>query len=217
FRGRWHFSFDQYRDPENMGIGSLRVFNHDTLEPGAVWPMHHHRDVEGISYIPYGNFKHADSLGNDGILTAGGVQRMTLGAGALHSEQNASETQEVQFIQMWILPAEAGLPPSVEQKQYGEADRHNRLLQILHPIGESGEGCSVHQDARMFVSGLDADAAVEHQLADGRGGYFYLISGEANLNGEALSTGDAAYLLGEGSIQVKAQTASEIILVDTIL
>jgi redox-sensitive bicupin YhaK (pirin superfamily) len=217
FRGRWHFSFDQYRDPENMGIGSLRVFNHDTLAPGIAWPMHFHRDVEGISYIPFGHFRHADSLGNDGTLTVGGVQRMTLGGGAEHSEQNASETEEVQFIQMWILPAEIGLPPSVEQIQYGEADRHNRLLQILRPMGESGEGCSVNQDAHMFVSRLDADAALEHYLAEGRGGYFYVISGGLALNGEMLTTGDAAYLLGEGAVQVQAQATSELILVDTVL
>lgn len=217
FHGRWHFSFDQYRDPENMGIGSLRVFNHDTLMPGIAWPMHPHRDVEGISYIPAGEFRHADSLGNDGVLTVGGVQRLTLGSGAQHSEQNNSETEEVQFIQMWIIPSEAGLPPSIEQKQYGEADRHNRLLQILHPIGETGEGVSVHQDARMFVSRLDPNVAVEHHLGDERGGYFYLIEGRLRLNGEELSTGDAAYLMGEGAVQVQALDTSELLLVDTIL
>ena len=156
FRARWHFSFDEYRDPQHMGIGTLRVFNHDTLVPGAHWPMHPHRDVEGISYIPAGEFEHADDLGNDGVLLAGGVQRMTLGSGAYHSERNHSETQEVQFIQMWIMPAERGLPPSVEQRQYGEEDRRNRLLQILRPVGTQGDGVTVHQDVRMFVSRLEA-------------------------------------------------------------
>jgi hypothetical protein len=111
FRARWHFSFDQYYDPENMGIGTLRVFNHDTLVPGAVWPMHPHRGVEGITYVPAGRFRHDDSLGNGGLLDAGAVQRMTLGSGALHSECNGSETEEVQFIQMWISPPSAGCRP----------------------------------------------------------------------------------------------------------
>ncbi len=92
-----------------MGIGTLRVFNHDTLIPGAVWPMHPHRDIEGITYVPKGRFRHEDSLGNGGLLDAGGVQRMTLGSGALHSECNGSETEPVEFIQMWIMPALRGL------------------------------------------------------------------------------------------------------------
>ena len=82
FRARWHFSFDEYNDPANMGIGTLRVFNHDTLAPGAVWPMHPHREVEGITYVVAGHFEHADSIGGGGILEAGGVQRMTLGGAA---------------------------------------------------------------------------------------------------------------------------------------
>src|ERR671914_1336805 len=95
FRARWHFSFDQYYDPEQMGIGTLRVFNHDTLAPGAVWPMHPHRDIEGITYVVAGHFEHADSLGNDGVLLPGGVQRMRLGSGAQHSEGNHSPSDEM--------------------------------------------------------------------------------------------------------------------------
>ena len=217
FRARWHFSFDEYRDPQHMGIGTLRVFNHDTLVPGAHWPMHPHRDVEGISYIPAGEFEHADDLGNNGVLLAGGVQRMTLGSGAYHSERNHSEIQEVQFIQMWIMPTELGLPPSVEQRQYGEEDRRNRLLQILRPVGTQGDGVTVHQDVRMFVSRLDPEREVSHVFDEGRGGYFYLIEGEIELNGERLATGDAAKVLGGGSIEVRALATSELIFVDTPL
>jgi hypothetical protein len=217
FRAHWHFSFDEYRDPQHMGIGTLRVFNHDTLVPGAHWPMHPHRDIEGISYIPAGEFEHADDLGNDGVLLAGGVQRMTLGSGAYHSERNHSQTQEVQFIQMWIMPAERGLPPSVEQKQYGEDDRRNRLLQILRPAGTDGDGVTVHQNVSMYVSKLEPGVSVEHAFGEGRGGYFYLISGKAEVNGERLSTGDAAYITAGGLFTVNAADVSEMILVDTPL
>jgi len=215
FRARWHFSFDHYHDPENMSIGQLRVFNHDTLVAGAVWPMHPHRDVEGITYVLAGEFEHADSLGNGGVLLPGGVQRMTLGSGAYHSERNHSKTQEMQFIQMWIMPAERGLPPSNEQHQFTEADRTNRLLRILKPEGADGEGIPVHQDASMYVSRLDPRATVSHTFGPGRLGYFCLISGAAAVNGERLTTGDAAKVLGEGSFTVEAEERSELILVDT--
>jgi redox-sensitive bicupin YhaK (pirin superfamily) len=131
YRARWHFSFDQYYDPQHVGIGMLRVFNHDTLVPGAVWPMHPHRDIEGVTYVVAGSFEHADSLGENGVLEPGGVQRMTLGSGAEHSERNHSQTEPMQFIQMWIMPNRRGLPPGVEQRQHTVEERHNRLLAIL--------------------------------------------------------------------------------------
>ena len=218
FRARWHFSFDQYHDPENMGIGTLRVFNHDTLTPGANWPMHPHRDVEGISYIPAGVFEHADSLGNGGVLPAGSVQRMTLGSGALHSESNHSKTEPVEFIQMWIMPEERGLRPSVEQRQHTLEDRHNRLLRILRPVGTEGDtGVTVHQDVSMYVARLDPGAGAEHTFGAGRGGYFYLIEGGIELNGERLATGDAAKVLGGGLLRIAAKVISELIFVDTPL
>jgi redox-sensitive bicupin YhaK (pirin superfamily) len=217
-KGRWHFSFDEYFDPEHMNVGALRVFNHDTLEAGAVWPMHPHRDVEGISYIPRGEFEHKDSLGNEGVLTAGGVQRMTLGSGALHAECNHSPAEPVEFIQMWIMPAERGLRPSVEQRQHSQGDRHNRLLRILRPAGAEGDtGVTVHQDVSMYVARLDPGVDVEHAFGEGRGGYFYLIDGALALNGEALRTGDAAKVLGGGRLTMRAQATSELILVDTPL
>ena len=105
FRARWHFSFDTYDDPENTWFGDLRVFNDDTLVPGAVWPMHPHRDIEGITYVAEGMFEHADSRGNGGILPPGSVQRATLGYGMQHSEGNHSTTEPMRFIQMWIIPS----------------------------------------------------------------------------------------------------------------
>ena len=217
FQARWHFSFDQYFDPENMRIGTLRVFNHDTLMPGAVWPMHPHRDIEGITYVVGGTFEHADSAGNGGVLYPGAVQRVTLDSGLMHSERNRSKTEPMQFIQMWILPSRRGLPPSIEQWQFAVEDRHNRLLQILRPEGTEGSGVTVHQDASMYVSQLDAGVALRHEFRDRRCGYFYLISGAIDLNGERLTTGDAAKGLGRGLLRVHAQEPSHLLLVDTPL
>ncbi len=217
FHARWHFSFDQYHDPQNMNVGLLRVFNHDTLRPGAIWPMHPHRDIEGVTYVVAGEFEHADSLGNGGVLLPGGVQRMTLGSGAYHSERNHSKTQPMQFIQMWIMPDRPGITPSIEQRQYTADDRHQRLLRVLKPEHDEGEGVPVHQDASVYVARLDPGAAVEHAADNGHGGYFYLIEGGVHLNGDALSTGDAAKILGAGAVQIHATEASELILVDVPL
>jgi redox-sensitive bicupin YhaK (pirin superfamily) len=217
FRARWHFSFDQYHDPENMGIGSLRVFNHDTLVPGAVWPMHPHRDIEGITFVVAGEFEHADSLGNGGVLHPGGVQVMRLGTGAEHSERNHSPEKEMEFLQLWILPSKRGLKPGVEQRQYQEADRLNRLLQVLRPESTDEEGIGVYQDARIFVSRLEDGRSLSRVIAPDHGGYFYLIQGRLDLNGDSLASGDAAYIRDAGRLTIEAGTTSEIILVETIL
>jgi quercetin 2,3-dioxygenase len=215
FHARWHFSFDEYFDPEWMSFGDLRVFNDDRLVPGAIWPMHPHRDIEGLTYVVEGMFRHADNLGNDGVLPAGSAQRMTLGAGAWHSEQNGSETEPMRFIQMWIRPADRGLPPSNEQKVFTVEDRTDRLLRIIGPDG--GDAVLVHQDASVFVSSLSAGRSVSHEFRDGTGGYLYVISGALTLGDERLTTGDAATVADESSIELAAEEPSELILVETRL
>ena len=216
FQARWHFSFDTYRDPENMGWGPLRVFNDDRLVPGAIWPMHPHRDIEGITYVVEGTFRHEDDIGTGGVLPAGSVQRMTLGSGAWHSEQNASETEPMRFIQMWIMPAERGLAPSAEQRVFTTEDRTDRLLKVVS--GDGGEAVLVHRDASVHVARLNPGTEVEHVFTGSeRGGYLYLIEGSLDINGEKLSTGDAVKVRDEAALQIRAVDAAELILVDVPL
>jgi quercetin 2,3-dioxygenase len=216
FRARWHYSFDTYRDPEYLSFGSLRVFNDDRLVPGAIWPMHPHRDIEGLTYVVEGSFRHQDDVGGDpGPLPAGAVQRMTLGSGAWHSEQNASETEGMRFIQMWIMPAEQGLAPEVEQKVFTTQDRTDTLLKVIS--GDGGDAVLVHQDAHVFVSRLTAGAAVKHDLPAGRGIYLYVIEGDVAVNGERMETGSAAQIRDEPAVALEAVSDSELILVDVAL
>ena len=212
FAARWHFSFDRYRDPSQMGIGPLRVFNDDRLVPGADWPMHPHADVEGLTYVVEGTFEHADSLGNDGRLEPGGVQRMTLGSGALHSERNGSTTDPMRFLQFWILPDTPSLPPGLEQRQFTRDDRHNRLLRV---IDEGGDVVKVHQDASVHVASLDPGSEVGYEFPAERAGYLYVISGAAELNtAEKLESGYAVKVFGSESLRIRAVDETELILID---
>ncbi|HEX2425900.1 MAG TPA: pirin family protein [Actinomycetota bacterium] len=216
FRARWHYSFDTYYDPAYVQFGTLRVFNDDRLIPGAIWPMHPHRDIEGLTYVVEGSFRHQDDVGGPpGPLPAGSVQRMTLGSGAWHSEQNASETEPMRFIQMWIMPSERGLPPGVEQKAFTRDDRTDTLLEVIS--GDGGDAVLVHQDAHVFVSHLSAGARVEHPLREGRGVYLYVIEGDVSVNGERMTTGDAAQITNQPSVAIEAAEDSELILVDVAL
>lgn len=216
FRARWHYSFDTYVDPDYVQFGTLRVFNDDRLVPGAIWPLHPHRDIEGLTYVVEGSFGHQDDVGGAyGPLPAGSVQRMTLGSGAWHSEQNASQTEPMRFIQMWILPNERGLEPGVEQKVFTEQDRTDRLLPAIS--GDGGEAVLVHQDAHVFISRLNPGVEVEHAIREGRGVYLYVIEGDVEVNGERMSTGDAAQITGEPSVLARAGAVTELILVDVVL
>jgi redox-sensitive bicupin YhaK (pirin superfamily) len=217
FTARWHFSFDHYRDPENDGFGAMRVFNDDRLVPGAIWPLHPHKDIEGITYVVEGVFRHEDSIGGPpGPLPAGSVQRMTLGSGAYHSEQNASADEPMRFIQIWILPDTPDLPPEVEQQVFTKEDRTDNLLKVVGPEGGQ-HMVKVHQNASVHVAYLHPRTEVAHHLEAGRGAYAYLIQGEAAFNGEPVSTGDAAKVTGPDSLRIRASAPTELILVDVPL
>jgi redox-sensitive bicupin YhaK (pirin superfamily) len=216
FRARWHFSFDTYHDPEYMSFGTMRVFNDDRLIPGAIWPMHPHRDIEGLTYVVEGSFRHEDDVGGDaGPLPAGSVQRMTLGSGARHSEQNASAEEPMRFIQIWIMPTERGLTPGVEQRVFTQAERTDRWLKAIS--GDGGDAVLVHQDAHVLVSRMNTEVTTEHGLGPHRGAYLYVIEGDVRVNGEAMATGDAARIQNQASVSVAAVATSELILVDVAL
>ena len=215
FQARWHFSFDRYRDPNQMGVGPLRVFNHDRLEPGAVWPMHPHADVEGITYVWKGLFKHADSMGNDGLLRPGAVQLMSLGSGALHSEQNGSATEPMEFLQLWILPDTASLPPSLQQREFTKQDRSDKLFKVIGP--EGGDVIEVHQNASVYVAALSDGVEVTHAFGPGRGGYLYLIEGALDLGETTLQTGDAVKIFEEPELKIRSKGGCELLLVDVPL
>jgi redox-sensitive bicupin YhaK (pirin superfamily) len=216
FRARWHYSFDTYHDPDYVQFGTMRVFNDDRLIPGAIWPLHPHRDIEGLTYVVEGSFRHQDDVGGaPGPLPAGSVQRMTLGSGAWHSEQNASETDPMRFIQIWIMPKARELTPGVEQKVFSTQDRTDRLLKVIS--GDDGDAVLVHQDAHVFVSRLNPGVSVEHPHEEGRGVYLHVIEGDVDVNGERMTTGDAAQITEEPQVRITANGASELILVDVSL
>jgi redox-sensitive bicupin YhaK (pirin superfamily) len=216
FDARWHFSFDRYRDPENDGVGALRVFNDDLIVAGADWPLHPHRDSASNTYVVAGYFRHADSLGNDGSLEAGGAQVMTFShAGDLHSERNGSRDLPMRFIQFWILPSVRGLETTVQQRQYTLEDRTDRWLQIMGPTGT--DGLDLAQDARALVSHLTDAGPLEHMFGPGRGGYLYVIDGRLSLDGDSLRTGDAVKITGEAALELSTNVGAELILIDVPL
>lgn len=210
----WLFSFDRYYDPRNLQFGPLRVFNHDTVQPGAGFPTHPHREMEIVTYVLAGALQHKDSTGGTGLIRPGEVQRMTAGTGVAHSEFNPSQTEETRLLQMWVLPERAGLTPSYEQKQFTGEERTGKLLPIAS--GQDYPGAvRVHQDTTFYVARLAQGQQVTHLLKPKRRAFLYVIEGEIALNGERLEAGDQARITEAGALTFAGNAAiGEIILID---
>jgi redox-sensitive bicupin YhaK (pirin superfamily) len=216
FHGRWHFSFGENYDPKHMQFGTLRVFNDDTLSPGAVWPLHPHHDIEVVTYCAEGEFRHADQGGEGGILRKGWVQHTTVGSGMWHSEINNRSDASMRFIQMWFIPSEGGLPPSLEQKAVEKKERTNILLPLVS--NEHDDALPIRSDARVYSCFLEKRNSVKHSLKENRGAYVYVLEGDAvEVNGHKIPALGAAQAEGAMDVLITANGNSELLLIDVLL
>lgn len=210
---RHTFSFADYYDPAQMGFRALRVINEDRVIPGAGFPSHSHRNMEILTYVLAGALEHNDSLGNGAVIRPGEVQRMSAGAGIVHSEFNPSKIEPVHFLQIWIIPDQLGLPPSYQQKAFPIAERRGRLRVVAAPDGQDG-AVTIHQDVRLFVATLGSSERVAHEAGQGRGLWLQVARGIVALNDTEMREGDGAAIEGERSVAVEAETDAEILLFD---
>jgi redox-sensitive bicupin YhaK (pirin superfamily) len=217
----WHsFSFGDYHDPSHMGVGNLRVINEDRVQPGMGFGTHGHRDMEIVSYVLDGELAHQDSMGNGtaagahgGVIRPGDVQRMSAGTGVLHSEFNHSKAEVTHFLQIWILPKFTGIRPAYEQKHFDAAQRRGRLRTIVSPSGEDG-ALSINADATIQAGLFDGDEAATRPLDPKRLAYVHVARGAIDVNGHALSAGDAALLDGETELRIGQGQGAEVLVFD---
>jgi hypothetical protein len=209
---RHSFSFGDYYDPAQMGIGPLRVINDDRVSPGEGFPTHPHRDMEIISYVVEGALEHKDSMGNGSVIRPGEVQRMRAGTGVTHSEYNASASESVRFLQIWVIPSKRGLQPSYEQTFFGD-ERRGRLRLVASSDGADGS-VQVEQDLSMFASVLEEGQRVEHALDVGRRAWLQVVHGALRIEGVSLEEGDGALLTDVSSLAIDSLDETELLLFD---
>jgi redox-sensitive bicupin YhaK (pirin superfamily) len=171
--------------------------------------------MEIVTYVLEGALEHRDSMGNGEVLRPGEFQRMSAGTGITHSEFNPSATEPVHLYQIWLFPERKGIKPSYEQKQFSEQDRHN-LLQLVASRTAANGSLLIHQDARIYLSKMDAGAAITYDLAEGRYAWLQVLRGSVVLNGVALDTSDGAAISAETRLTIQATTAAEIMLFDLV-
>jgi redox-sensitive bicupin YhaK (pirin superfamily) len=210
---RHSFSFDSYYDPKHMGFRSLRVINEDWVEPGEGFPAHPHRDMEIITYVLEGALEHKDSLGTGSVIRPGDGQRMSAGRGIRHSEMNASDSEKVHLLQIWIMPDQPGHEPSYEQKAFPESEKRSKLRLIAGPDGKDGS-VTIHQDAKLYVSLLNPGDEVRHELGKSRHAWLQVAKGAVELNGNKLEQGDGAAISDEPKLTVKGTADAEVLLFD---
>lgn len=208
------FSFGHYQDDAWMGFGPLRVINEDRVAPGGGFATHGHADMEIISVVLEGALQHRDSIGTGSVIRPGEVQRMSAGSGIRHSEFNASQTEPVHFLQIWIMPDTQNIPPSYEQKAFPISERDDRLRLVASSDGAEGS-LKIAQQASLYSSLMNAGTRLQHPVQPGRLGWVQVVSGQISVNGQALFAGDGLGLRDETEIRLEAgEQAAELLLFD---
>lgn len=217
-RNRWldsrhTFSFAEYQDPTQMGFSDLRVLNQDVVQGGFGFPMHHHRDMEIVSWILEGKLRHEDSMGHVSVVGPGGVQRLTAGSGMAHAEFNDQRDVRVHFLQIWILPRTKGVPSSYEDKEFSAASLASKFVCIASFDGREGS-TTMDQDACIYATRLATGSSRAFALNPGRRAWIHVARGAVSLNGMAMSPGDGASANDEKTLTFTASEDAEILVFD---
>jgi redox-sensitive bicupin YhaK (pirin superfamily) len=209
---RHSFSFGNYYDPKHMHWGSLRVINEDFIAPGAGFPTHPHRDMEIVTWVLSGTLAHKDSTGTEAVIRPGELQRMTAGTGIRHSEYNASGSEQVHMLQIWMMPAHEGLAPGYEQKTVASSI-DGKIGLVGSQDGREGS-ITINQDIDLYAARLVAGQMIEIPVRDARLQWVQVARGEIFLNGVALLQGDGAAIANENVLTLTAKSAAEILVFD---
>jgi len=213
---RHSFSFAGWHEPGRMGFRSLRVLNEDRIAPGTGFGPHPHRDMEILTIVLAGALEHRDSSGARSVLRAGDVQRMSAGRGVLHSEWNASDTETLHLLQIWLRPARLGLEASHEEARglFPVGDAKPRGLRAVAAAGGGTDVLRIHQDAVVYAGRVDGGESRVHPLAAGRGAWVQAVRGALVVNGAPLAAGDGLGIENEPEIVLSGSPEGDLLLFD---
>jgi hypothetical protein len=207
------FSFGDYFDPAHTHYRSLRVINDDRIAPGGGFGAHPHRDMEILTYVLSGGVAHRDNMGHESVIRPGQWQKMSAGRGVVHSEYNASETDPLHLLQIWLVPDTKGLPPSYEEKDFPPAESEGKFRVVGTKDGRDGT-IVIHQDVVLSAARVRPGDRFGYDLKPGRGAWLHVATGAVTVNGVSLTAGDAVAVEGEPRIDVVGDSAGEVLLFD---
>ena len=216
-KSRHTFSFANYYDPERMNFGILRVLNDDIVTPSMGFGTHPHENMEIISIPLSGSLRHQDSMGNKHIISTGEVQIMSAGSGITHSEYNNSSSEDVNFLQIWVLPKERDITPRYDQKVFDEGNRKNRFQLLVAPEN-SEETVLINQDAWFSLADIEAEKQVAYEKNDKKNGvYFFVIEGNVKIEGHDIKRRDGLGLIDGETYPISAQTKTQLLAIEVPL
>ncbi len=208
------FSFANWYNPEKMQFGALRVLNDDIVAPGRGFGEHPHDNMEIVTIPLTGSLKHKDSLGSEGMIKNGEVQIMSAGTGIYHSEFNASQTEAVNLLQLWVFPKEKNIEPRYDQFNYQDQLKQNQLLTVVSPE-KSEKTMWINQDAYFTLGDFDADANAKYSIKKpGNGAYVFLIEGKAVIAGNSLAKRDAVGVYDTQEFELEFKEPSKVLIVE---
>jgi len=208
------FSFAGYHNPERVHFGMLRVLNDDFVEGGMGFGSHPHENMEIVSIPLLGALEHKDSTGNTEVIYTNDVQIMSAGSGLMHSEYNHSETEKVNFLQIWVFPKERNIDPRYEQKTFKPEDRVNKIQTVVSP-DKNDEAIWINQDAYFSLGSLQKGQTFTYDLnRKGNGVYAFVIDGELDLAGEHLSKRDGLGISEIDQLDITTHADSELLLIE---
>ena len=208
------FSFANYFNPDRIHFGALRVLNDDTVAAGMGFGKHPHQNMEIVSIPLYGSLMHKDSMGNAQVIEAGEIQVMSAGTGVHHSEYNASKTERVKFLQIWIIPNQMGVKPRYDQYKFNLQKLHNQFHQILSPK-PSDEGVWIHQDAWFSLGYFDANQKGIYTLNNKENGvYLFVLEGSIKIFSQELNQRDGIGIRYTNLIQIEASSNTQLLLME---
>ncbi|MEX2590479.1 MAG: pirin family protein, partial [Chitinophagales bacterium] len=212
-KARHSFSFANYKNPERMNFGVLRVLNDDIISPGKGFGMHPHKDMEIITIPLSGDLEHQDNMGNKAVIHEGEVQVMSAGTGIYHSEYNARKDKEVKLLQIWLFPKKRSVVPRYDQIVLS-GNNKNQWQQILSPSPDDA-GVWIHQDAWFHLSNLEQGKQLDYNLKrPGNGMYFFVISGTLKINGQEVKDRDALGLWNTEKAKIESTSNARILLME---
>ena len=208
------FSFSSYYNPNRMQFGALRVLNDDIVQPAMGFGAHGHENMEIVSIPIIGELAHKDSMGTAKVIYPGEVQIMSAGTGLRHSEYNNSETNIVNFLQIWILPKERGIKPRYDQREFLVSDRNNNFQTVVSPEKDSN-ALWINQDSYFSLANLEKGKSIDYKIKlAGNGAYLFLIDGSVSVDGETFEKRDGVGIAETDSFSITANENAEILLIE---
>lgn len=208
------FSFANYRNPERMNFGVLRVLNDDRVQAGMGFGTHPHDNMEIISIPLEGDLEHKDSIGNVAVIKEGDVQVMSAGTGITHSEYNKNKDKEVKFLQIWIFPKFKNVTPRYDQISIRDIEKENAFYQVLSP-NKNDQGVWINQDAWFHLGTFSKDKTDQYNIKkEGNGVYVFILDGEVEVNNQTLTKRDGMGIWNTDVIDVKAINNARVLLME---